>query len=383
MAERRIAYVSGTRADFGLMLRSLRRIRETPGLQLDLVVTGMHLSSAHGLTVREVEASGLGVAAQVEMPMASDRGAAAARALGVGLVGLADALERLRPDLVLLLGDRAEMMAGALSAVHLNIPVAHVHGGDRSGTVDDSLRQAITKLAHLHLTATEAAAQRVRALGEEPAHVFCVGAPGLDDIVHGSRTPAAQVCARLGADPRRPILLVLQHPVTQELYEAGEQMRITLDAVRGFDAQVVVGAPNSDPGWTAISECVAERAGRGELAAFTHLPREDFLGLLAGAAVLVGNSSAGVIEAASLGVPVVNVGTRQRLRERSGNVLDVPHDRERIAQAVRKALTDKEFLADVSLRRNCYGDGQTAERMVRILKEFPLDRALLYKGPHG
>lgn len=377
MRGRHIVYLTGSRADFGLLRSTLLRLHRTPGIRLSLVVTGQHLSAAFGTTVRHVEASGLPVAARVRCALRRDGGGMSV-AIGQILVGLVPVFERLRPDLLLVLGDRGEMLAGALAAAHLNIPVAHLHGGERSGSVDESVRHAITKLSHLHLTATREAARRVRALGEDPRNIFVVGAPGLDDALAAGPLRNGAL-ARYGLRAPAGHLLVVQHPVTQEAAEGPRQLKATLDACLAAGRPVVAWRPNSDAGSRGMAALLERYSARRGVRVVTDLPREDYLGLLRGAAALVGNSSSGIIEAASFGVPVVNVGTRQALRERNPNVLDAPHDRAAISRALRKALTDRAFARRVRRRRNRYGDGRTGERIVSVLKTVRLGRELLYK----
>ncbi|MBI4423407.1 MAG: UDP-N-acetylglucosamine 2-epimerase (hydrolyzing) [Elusimicrobia bacterium] len=361
------------------MRRALETIRRTPGLELRLIVTGMHLSPQFGLTLREVEASRIPIAAKVDMLLASDGGAAMARGIGLALIGMTQALEAWRPDLLLVLGDRGEMLAGALAAVHMNIPVAHVHGGDLSGTVDENVRHAISKLSHIHLAATPGAAGRLRRMGEDPRLVFCVGAPGLDDILRSPIPPRGTVCRRHGIPAAEPYFLIVQHPVVQEAAAGARQLEETLAAVVPLGRRLVICLPNADAGHSRMREVLKAYRGSRSIHLFDNLPRADYLGLLAGAEVLVGNSSSGIIEAASLGTPVVNVGTRQALRERNPNVLDAGHDRRLIGKAVRKALHDPRFRRITARRRNAFGDGRASERIARVLRTVALGGTLLSK----
>ncbi|MEB3275539.1 MAG: UDP-N-acetylglucosamine 2-epimerase, partial [Cyanobacteriota bacterium] len=326
---RRVLYVSGTRADFGLMRRALAAIDADSRLQLGIAVTGMHLLPAYGETVREIEAAGLPVVARIPVTLDGSGGAAMARAMAAQLHGLVGVCEQWRPDLVLLLGDRGEMLAAALAAVHLNLPVAHVHGGERSGTVDESVRHAISKLAHLHLVATEQSRDRLIRMGELPQQIWVAGAPGLDGLPLASGGPEARAafCARHGFDPARPVLLLLFHPVLQEAATASQQADALLHGIAAWAAQqppsvqpqLLVLAPNSDGGAAAIEQVWRERlpALGLEHRLLTHLPRSAYLEALAVVDALVGNSSSGIIEAASFGLPVVDVGSRQQARERS------------------------------------------------------------------
>ncbi|MDE2293131.1 MAG: UDP-N-acetylglucosamine 2-epimerase (hydrolyzing), partial [Elusimicrobia bacterium] len=377
---RLVCYLTGTRADFGLMRSTLERIASDRTLKLRLIVTGMHLAVRHGRTEREVARAGFDIAARVPYLPAQDSGAASARALGTALTRLTAALERAAPDVLLLLGDRGETLAGALAAAHLNIPIAHVHGGDVSGTLDEGFRHCVTKLAHLHLAATRDSARRIRRMGEPPELIRVVGAPGLDAIISAPPKPDPRLAARWGLDPGKPYLILAQHPVHQSHFESGAQMRETLRAVASSGLQALVIGPNSDAGNRAILRAArVARAGGASLSIQADVPRSDFLVLLAGAAAIVGNSSAGIIEAASLGIPAVNVGSRQDGRERNANVLDVPHSSRAIEAALEKAVRDSSFRRVVARRRNVYGDGSAGFRIAQALRRLRLTPALLGK----
>ena len=384
---RRVLYVSGTRADFGLMRRTLVAIAADPRLELGVAVTGMHLLPAYGNTVAEIEAAGLPVVARIPVALDGSGGGAMARAMAAQLDGLVTACQQWQPELLLLLGDRGEMLAGALAAVHLGIAVAHIHGGERSGTVDESLRHAISKLAHLHLVATGASRERLMRMGERPEQIWVVGAPGLDGVREAVPNPAAAraaLCARHGLDPGRPLLLVLFHPVLQEADGAAAQAQALLDGIGRWATglpgehapQLLVLAPNSDAGGAAIAAVWQQQLPATGLAyrLLTHLPREQYIDALAGVDVLVGNSSSGIIEAASFDLPVLDLGSRQQARERSANVLHAPLEAVAIAQALAQALARGR-----QPTFNVYGDGGAAGRIVELLATTPLSPALLAK----
>jgi len=378
---RRVLYVSGTRADFGLMQRTLAAIAANPQLELGIAVTGMHLLPAYGHTMAEIEAAGLPVVARIPVALDGSGGGAMARAMAVQLQGLVGVCEQWRPDLLLLLGDRGEMLAAALAAVHLMIPVAHVHGGERSGTIDESVRHAISKLAHLHLVATEQSRQRLIRMGERPEQIWVSGAPGLDGLEAGvSQGPAARaaLCRSHGFHPGRPVLLLLFHPVLQEASSAAQQAEVLLQGIAQAapTAQLLVLAPNSDGGAAAIEQVWQKWLPALGLQhrLFTHLPRSDYLEALAAVDVLVGNSSSGIIEAASFDLPVVDVGSRQQARERSDNVRHADAEATQVAAALQAALA-----AGRTPVTNVYGDGQSAGRICEILATVPLPAELLTK----
>ena len=371
---RHVCYVSGTRADFGLMRATLQAIHAATDLRLSVIVTGMHLSPAYGATSSEIEEAGFEVVACVPVPLAETTGGTMARNIGTMIGAFTDALEKLRPDVVLLLGDRGEMIAGALAAIHLNIPVAHVHGGERSGTVDEPVRHAISKLSHLHFTATAEARQRLIRMGERPDKVFVTGAPGLDDLAGVAPVDRETLLAGHGLDPRRPFALLVLHPVHQEAEQAGAQAESLLAALRRTDIQVLALLPNSDAGSADVRRLLEASPTGDGFALVTHRPRDLFLAAMAAADVMVGNSSAGIIEAASFGTPVLNIGRRQHLRERNANVLDAAADCDEIAQGIAALLRKGRFAP-----ANLYGDGRAGERIVRLLRETPLDADLLNK----
>lgn len=374
---RRVCYVSGTRADFGLMKRTLTAIHDHPGLSLDLVVTGMHLSEAHGHTVDEVLAAGLPVRATVPVPLDPATGVTMARNIGRMTTAITDALAQDPPDLVLLLGDRGEMLAGAIAGIHLGIPVAHVCGGERSGTVDEPVRHAVSKLSHLHFTATEEARHRLIRMGENSNHVWSVGAPGLDGLAEQGEEPRERVLESLGLDPARPVALLVYHPVLQEAEKAKGHAERILEVLFANDLQIVALMPNADAGSHGVQSVLAETVGRPGFVLKTHLPRQEFVALMAVADLMAGNSSAGIVEAATFGTPVLNIGRRQNLRERNRNVLDVDVDDAALDQGVKLLLGQGRLPGE-----NIYAKGQggtAAERIATLLAEAPLSAELLFK----
>jgi GDP/UDP-N,N'-diacetylbacillosamine 2-epimerase (hydrolysing) len=374
LSKRRVCYLSGTRADFGLMARTLRMIQASQAMELGVVVTGMHLSEKYGLTAREVEAQALPIIARIATPVDETSGAAMATAVGETVIGLVGALGAWRPHLLLLLGDRGEMLAGAIAATYLGVPVAHVHGGERSGTVDEPVRHAISKLSHFHLVATAGSRERLIRMGEAAERVFVTGAPGLDDVRGVQAEPREVLCGRIGLDAARPVCLVIFHPVVQEAEQAGEQARAVVQGTLAAGAQVLALMPNADAGGNRIRAALQGFSARPDFRLATHVPRSEFLSWLARTDAMVGNSSSGIIEAASFGLWVVNVGKRQQLRERSANVLDV----QPVEIDIRRAVAD--VLARPRGRwHNVYGEGGSAERIVEILGRLPLEPAALEK----
>lgn len=372
---RRILYLTGTRADFGLMLPTLRRVDATPGLAVEVCITGMHLSERFGNTAQEVLSSGLNVVWRIDTSVDEDSTDGMARSAAQVALGFADCIREKRPNICMILGDRWEALAGAMSAAVAGVPIVHVCGGERSGSVDDAMRHAISKLAHLHCAATEGARQRLLGLGEAPERIHVVGAPGLVGLQALATRPRADWAVEHGLDPARPIAAVLFHPVVQDAARAGAQVQAVLEAVRGSGLQALCLMPNADAGHSRIREAIERACAQWPgCRAGTHLPRRDYVSLVAGADVLVGNSSSGIVEAASFGTPVVNVGDRQAGRERNANTVDCEAEAGAVAAAIGQALRHPR-----TDTRNIYGDGFTDRRIAELLASLRLDDALLKK----
>jgi GDP/UDP-N,N'-diacetylbacillosamine 2-epimerase (hydrolysing) len=378
MTVRKILYVTGTRADFGLMAHVLQRIHSDSRLTLQVAVTGMHLSTAYGLTVTEIEALDLPIVARIATAVDDRTPAAMAQGIGTALVVLTDVLQQARPDLLLVIGDRGEMLAGAIAALHLGVPIVHLHGGERSGTVDEPVRHAITKLSHWHFVATEESKDRVIRMGERPEHVWVTGAPSLDGLSDVLHAPRARTLTGLGLSPNARYALVLFHPVVQEMNDAYVQTQsllLALKSVREAHAlEVIWLAPNADAGSGGIIQALNEAPPDLGLHCITHLQRDDYLAVLRHAEVLVGNSSSGIIEAASLGTPVVNIGDRQHCRERNLNTVDCGVSCAEVEDALRQCLGRMRHEP-----ANRYGDGQAAGRIVELLATLPICADLLNK----
>lgn len=376
---RNVLVLTGTRAEYGLLKSPMTMIREHEELSLSTVATGMHLSPKHGMTVNEIKKDGFSVDREVLMHLDGDSPASMAKSLGIGVIGLTDAIGDINPDVVLLLGDRDEALAGALAAAHMNIPVAHIHGGDsmKGAVIDDSIRHAITKFAHIHFPASESSAERIRKMGEEDWRITISGAPGLDDVIENQFDNPDDVLEKYGLDPSRPIFLVVQHPVTTQPEEAGNQMQTTLDAVESFDAQTVIIYPNSDAGGDKIISVIEQRDFSQVVRIFENLPRREYLALMEAADVMIGNSSSAIIEAPSFKLPVVDIGHRQNGRERAENTISVPHEEDEIRNAISRGLSDSDFIQTVDSCTNPYGYGGAGERIAtRLANIEDLDEVL-------
>ncbi|MFC7203580.1 UDP-N-acetylglucosamine 2-epimerase [Haloferax namakaokahaiae] len=381
MNSRTIGVVTGTRAEYGLLKSSMDAIRDHPQMDLTVYVTGMHLSPQYGNTRDDIVNDGFDDIVDVHMLLDGDSELSMVKSLGVGISSFADVFGRDDPDIVLVLGDRDEALAAGMAAAHMNIPVAHVHGGDTTGgaIIDDSIRHALTKFSHIHFPVSRLSEERILKLGEEPWRTMVVGAPGLDEILDGNYADPADVLERHGIAPSgRPLTLVVQHPVTTAPGEAGVQMRETLDGIADSDVHPVIIYPNSDAGGKLIIDEIESHPVGEQAEVFRSLPRADYLGLMAAADVMVGNSSSGIIEAPSFDLPVVNIGPRQDERERSENTLDVPHEREEITGAIERALT-ADFRERVAAAGNPYDYGGAAQNICERLATVELGEKLLRK----
>ena len=371
---RRLIYLTGTRADFGLMQGTLQRIAATPGLLLEIAVTGMHLSVAHGNTVQEVRASGLPVCAEIPLDMGTRTGASMALGVAECLRAMTEVLERDRPDFLLVLGDRGEMLAGAIAALHLGVPCVHIHGGERSGTVDEPVRHAISKLASYHFVATEGSRERLLRMGEDGSRIFVTGAPGLDGLAELGGMEREECARSLGLRSDAPFALAVFHPVVQQAAEAGAQTQALLQGLQRVGLPVVWLEPNADAGSLDIIATLDATPLPTGSVRLRHVPRALFASAMRHCEVLAGNSSAGIIEAATFGTPVVNIGDRQRMRERTPNVADVPAEAGAIEAGLRAAIAHGRWPCD-----NPWGDGKAGERIARLLATLPAGPALLEK----
>jgi UDP-hydrolysing UDP-N-acetyl-D-glucosamine 2-epimerase len=369
---RKICIVIGSRANYSSIKSAMRAIAAHPALELQLVVGASAILDRYGSVVDLIEEDGFTPAAKVHMLIEGETPATMAKSTGLGLLELPTVFESLRPDCVLTVGDRFETMATTLAAAYMNIPVAHTMGGEVSGTIDESIRHAVTKFAHLHFPASAGARERIIRLGERPEDIHLVGCPRIDLVaaILASRSASADDrIFELGVGDRldltQPFLLVSQHPVTTE-YGAGEQqIMATLDAVREVELPAIVLWPNADAGSEDIARGIRKLRERNQarnMHFFKNLSIEVYVGLMARTACLIGNSSSGIREGAFIGTPVVNIGSRQAGRERGHNVLDVPHDSRAIAAAIRHQIGQRRYATDP-----IYGDGKAGPRIAEVL----------------
>jgi UDP-hydrolysing UDP-N-acetyl-D-glucosamine 2-epimerase len=377
---RRICVVTTSRADYGHLYWPLRELAADPRVDLGVFVLGAHLSPQFGLTVKEIERDGFPIRARIECLLSSDSDTGMAKTIGTAILGLADAFSAWRPDLLLLIADRYEMLAPASAALAMRIPVAHIEGGEVSqGAIDDQVRNALTKLSHLHFTSTDLARRRVIAIGEEPWRVHHAGAPSLDHLKRSRLLDRAELETCLGISLTHPAVLAAWHPVTI-LADTNAEADAFYAAIERVPAQLIFVYPNADAGGLALIErSRALACRRPDTHIFVNLDAVTYWSLLRQVDAMAGNSSSGIMEAASFGLPVVNVGMRQQGRERGRNIIDVRADASAISIALERAL-QPEFRKTLRGMENPYGDGTAALTIARVLATVALD-GLLIKAP--
>ena len=380
---RTVGVVTVARSDYGLLRPVLTRIVGDTDLELRLLVSGMHLSPEFGLTVSEIEGDGFEPSARIEMLVSSDSPEGIAKSMGLGTAGFAQAYAIQQPDILLVLGDRFEMHAAAVAALPFKIPIGHIHGGESTeGLIDEPIRHSLTKMSHLHFVSTEAHGRRVIQMGEAPWRVVVSGAPGLDNLRSFTLLNRGELERTCGLSLSEPPILVTYHPVTLEFEDTEYHMTELLDALDQADRPVVFTYPNADTRGRVIIEKINGFVEQQEKAhVVVNLGTRAYFSLMSHSLAMVGNSSSGIIEAASFKLPVVNIGNRQRGRIHDKNVIDVGYGREDILTGIRKAASP-DFKASLADLVNPYGDGRAAERIVDRIKSVPLDKELILKRFH-
>lgn len=376
---RKVAVITVGRSDYGIFRPVLQRIKDDPAMELVLIAGGAHIGGG-GRGIDAIRSDGFVVSAEVDCYVRGDTRADICDAIGRGVTGFGKVLEDLKPDIMLVLGDRFETFSAVVAAVPLLVPVAHIHGGEiTEGAIDESFRHAITKMSHLHFAATQEYGRRIRQMGEEPWRVTVSGAPGLDNLQSLKLLDRKVVGTRLGMDLQEDPLLVTYHPVTLEHPSAREQVMELLAALDDVGRPVVMTFPNVDPEHGVIIKLFKEYVAKhADSVLAEDLGTDMYFSLMKISAAMVGNSSSGIIEAASFGLPVVNIGNRQKGRLRNRNVVDSPCRRDTIIEAIRTVIKS-EFRAGLTDVINLYGNGRAAERIVSVLRDVPLGSVLLTK----
>lgn len=376
---RNIVLITGSRGEYGYIRPIVREIQKEADLDYSIIATNLHLLADFGFSIDEIEQDQLKISDRIYMALDGYTPASMSKSLGVFLMSVTDSFVRLKPDIVLLAGDRGEQLMAAIAAAHMSIPVAHIQAGELSGNIDGMTRHAITRYAHIHFASSEDAAERLRRMGEQEFRIFLTGAPQLDELVTGEYASPEEIASLYRLDVSKPIILFAQHPITEEYDQVATQVRETLEAICALGHQTVVIFPNNDAGNMEIRHLL-ERYRQPFMRIERNVPRDIYAGLMTVASVMVGNSSSGLIEAPCFKLPAVNVGTRQRSRQRGNNVIDVPAERTAIQAAIQRALAP-EFCRH--LQENCenpyLSDGQVSRRIVQILTTIPIDEELLKK----
>ncbi len=378
---RKIAVVTGTRAEYGLLYWLMKEIQADPELELQVLVTGMHLSPEFGSTWMTIEKDGFRIDSKIEMLLSSDSPVGIAKSTGLGTLGFADALDRLKPDILVVLGDRFEILAAVTAATMMRIPIAHIHGGESTeGLIDEQIRHSVTKMSHLHFTAAEIYRERIIRMGESPDRVFFTGTPGSENFNRIKLLPKREMEKHLNFSLPPPVALVTYHPVTLEGQPEkpfGELLR----ALSDFPVlRIVFTMPNSDADGRIISEMINNfaRTNPEKVRYFKSLGQQKYLSLMHFCNVVVGNSSSGIIEAPICGKPTVNIGNRQKGRLKASSVIDCKDKRNSISNAIRLALSPA-FVSKAKKTISLYGSGNVSIKMKTILKNYDLEK-ILEKG---
>ena len=373
---KKICVITGTRAEYGLLSKLMKRIDDCPDMQLQIIATNMHLSPEFGLTYREIEADGFHIDKKVEMLLSSDTRNATTKSLGLGIIGFADAFEDLAPDMVVILGDRYEMLGAASAALLYGIPIAHISGGDvTEGAYDDAIRHSISKMSHLHFTSAEEYRQRVIQLGEQPDRVFNFGAIGLDNMRHIQFLDRQSLEQSIGFEIGEDCILVTYHPVTMERNSAETQFGALLEAIDRVGCRVIFTKPNSDSDGRIIIKMIDEyvAANSDKAACYTSLGYVRYLSALQFVKAAVGNSSSGILEVPSFGIPTVNIGDRQKGRLRADSVIDCNTDVDSIEKSIRGALS-QEWQTIARNATNPYEQPDTVARIFEVLQQCDLSQ---------
>ena len=375
--KRKIAITTGTRADYGYLRPILKAISQSKTLSSYLIVTGMHLSKKHGMSINEIRKDGFKIYTKIDMMPKGDVNYFMSEALGKGIVSFSKVFRKLRPDLNIVFGDRDEQLASALAAYHMNIPNAHIHGGDKSGGLDEYNRHAITKISNVHFSGTKNSKKRIIKMGEKPNFVFFTGSTTIDEIVDNKITSKKNLEKKYKLKLKGDEILLVQHPVTTETAKSEKQIVNTLKAIVKLKKLTFAIAPNNDAGNRKIFQQLKLYSQKYNfIKMFRNLPRCDYLGMLKNCGVLVGNSSSGLIEGSYFDIPVINIGIRQANRERGTNVQDVKNNSViLIHRAIEKALKKK----PMKFNNKIFGNGKASFKIVRIIERLKLDQNLIQK----
>lgn len=378
---RKVFILVERRADYSRYKPILEKLKADPFFETYLVVTGICLLDIHGKDINYIENDGFKINATIPMfnPEAEDNGGEMVRSMGRVLSGVVTELEKAKPDVVLSGFDIGGNFAVTVAAAHMNIPVAHIQGGEVTGSIDESIRHAMSKFSHIHFPATDDARNRLIKIGENPEDIYVVGCPSIDVLVNTPYVDKATLEEKYNLDFSKPFVIMIQHPVTTEAKSSLDQIKETIDVIKRMDIQALALLPNNDAGHSKIIEEIKKSGIRW----YPSLSTIDFINIYRNAWALVGNSSSGIHETPTFKIPAVNIGNRQMGRERAANVIDVPNNADAIEAGINKALFDEEFKAFVKTLENPYGIGNSSEQIVKILKEVSFEgkiQKVFYEG---
>jgi len=376
--KRKIVVTTGARSEYGILRPVLLDIKKSKKLDLCLIVSGMHLSKKHGLTINEIKKDGFKIYKTVQMTPTGDSSYHMSKSLGEGIIKFSEIFRKIKPDINLILGDRDEAFASALAASHMNIPNAHIHGGDKSKAgIDEYNRHAITKISNIHFTATKKSTLRVKKMGENPKYVFHTGSPSIDEIVNQSISNKKTLEKKYKICFSGDEIILVFHPVTTEIEKTQHDITNLLNSVSKFKREVIAIAPNSDAGGQIIFNTLQEYSKNHYFfQLYKSIPRKDYLGMLKYGGMLIGNSSSGIIEASYFNIPVVNIGIRQDGRESGNNTINTNNSINSITNGIKKAVRfkDKQFKMN-----KIYGNGKASEKIIKILENISIDKRLIQK----
>ena len=377
MKKRKITVTTGTRADYGLLRPVLNKIKSNKNLDLILIVTGMHLSKKYGLTINEIKKDGFKIYDSFNMIPKENSKYLLSEMLGKSIINFSKVFEKIKPDINLVLGDRDEMLASSLAAYHMNIPNAHIHGGDKSGGIDEYTRHAITKISNIHFAPSLKSKTRILKMGEDPKYVFFTGSPAIDEVRDSKITSKKTLEDKYDFKFSGKDILLLQHPVTTQVEDTKNQIKYLLESIKKINQPTIAICSNSDAGSNIIFKNLEKFSkSNSSFILFKSLPRFDYLGMLKNCKVLTGNSSSGIIEASYFRIPVVDIGIRQNNREKGPNVLHAENSIVSIHSKLVKALKIKK--QDL-LTASIYGNGNAGNKIVKYLETIKIDQTLIEK----
>jgi GDP/UDP-N,N'-diacetylbacillosamine 2-epimerase (hydrolysing) len=376
-----ILVVTGTRAEYGLLYWTMKEIQKDNDLELQLVVTGNHLVKEYGYTIGQITKDGFKIDEEIDMIINSEKKSSIVKSMGIEMIGMAQCFDRLKPDILLILGDRYETFVAATCAMMMNIPIAHMNGGESTeGLVDEQIRHSITKMAHIHFPGSEYYKERILKMGEEPFRVHNVGQAGIENIKKLEFVDREDLEKDLKINTNKKTFLITYHPVTLDVENLGMQVDNFIKAISKFDANYVFTYPNADFGSKVIIDKINDFVKSNSNAyLFSSLGQKRYLSLLKYSDVMIGNSSSGILESPIFKIPVVNIGDRQKGRTKNINIVDTGYSEEEIYNSIYKVLNDELFKEGLKNTKNIYGDGTTSIKIVNVIKNIKLDKKLLFK----